>query len=676
MAAVAIGLSGASAGAPTPTPSSSPIKHVVVVFDENESFDHYFGTYPNAANPAGEPQFTAAPGTPSVNGLTPALLTANPNSFNPTRLDRSRAVTCSQSHGYGSEQAAFDGGLMDKFPENTAGTGAGCKQADGVTADRSVVMDYYDGNTVTGLWNLAQNFSMSDNSYSTQFGPSTVGAINLISGNTHGVTPATGSGIANGTINGDPDPSTAVNDDCANGTAVMNPRNTAAKVGGNVGDAMNEAHVTWGWFQGGFRPTATVGGKAVCGAKHNNVAGGSSNDYSPHHNPFAYYSSTANPHHLPPSSVDAIGTTDQANHEYDLTDFDAALDNNNLPQVSFLKASQFEDAHPGNSDPLDEQRWIARVVDSVEQSPDWASTAIVVAYDDSDGWYDHQMSPIMNPSAAADDALNGAGHCGNVKDPSTYIDRCGYGPRQPLLVISPFAKQNYVDHSITDQTSILKFIEDNWQLGRMGDQSMDAKAGTLGNMFDFTGKPAPKVFLDPTTGQVIKKAPKGLTVNPDGEQATYTGGKPDAGDQTSDDATQDTSGTDTTTQGDTPAPAVTAPATDAPATAPVVATSTNPLAPKAVKLSLTCTTKGKGKTVTVSCKAKGAKLTKATALRFRIVAKGGKVIATTAAKISGAAKISAKLHTSKAIKKGKYTLRVTITQAGAVSAKNSTIRLG
>src|ERR1019366_6191209 len=98
--------------------------------------------------------------------------------------------------------------------------------------------------------------------------------------------------------------------------------------------------------------------------------------------------------------------------------------------------------------------------------------AIVVAYDDSDGWYDHVMGPIINQSVSADDNLTGPGTCGSGTA-STYQGRCVYGPRLPLLVVSPFAKVNYVDHTVTDQSSILRFIEDNWTLGRIGNNSMD-----------------------------------------------------------------------------------------------------------------------------------------------------------------------------------------------------------
>src|SRR6266436_4471952 len=96
--------------------TKTPIKHVVVIFQENVSFDHYFGTYPHATNPAGEPAFTAKKGTPRVNNLeTSGLLTSNPNGVNPFRMNRSHVNTCDQDNVYGDEQFAFHAGLMDRF---------------------------------------------------------------------------------------------------------------------------------------------------------------------------------------------------------------------------------------------------------------------------------------------------------------------------------------------------------------------------------------------------------------------------------------------------------------------------------------------------------------------------------------------------------------------------------
>jgi phospholipase C len=486
-------LSSASALASTPGTHVQPndstttsIKHLVVIFDENVSFDHYFGTYPNAQNPQGEPYFKARANTPSVNGLTEGLLTSNPNLANPQRLDRSQALTCDQDHSYTDEQKAFDHGLMDQFVQSVAG--GGC-------TNKSIVMNYYDGNTVTAMWNYAQHFAMSDNSFNTTFGPSTPGALNLISGQTHGATtPDSAGNVANGTIIADPRP-VAANDDC---TIASAPK--AAMSGTNVGDLLNKQNITWGWFQGGFKPSSVVNGVAVCATAHNNIGGASVTDYIPHHEPFQYYQSTANPHHLPPTSVAMIGKTDQANHQYDLSDFWKAVGAGNMPAVSYLKAAAYQDGHAGYSDPLDEQHFLVDTINRLQESQFWQSTAVVVAYDDSDGWYDHVMGPILSQSNdPANDALTAPGACGTAKA-GAYQDRCGYGPRLPLMVISPFAKENFVDHSVTDQSSILRFVEDNWNLGRIGNQSFDALAGSLNNMFDFSHHSG-VLMLDPNTGE-------------------------------------------------------------------------------------------------------------------------------------------------------------------------------
>src|SRR6267154_2516707 len=159
--------------------TKTQIKHVVVIFPENRSFDHYFATYPNAMNKPGESQFHARDNTPAVNNLLAAgLLTKNPNLRQPFRYDRSEAYTCSLDHNYTDEQKAVNGGLNDMFVQATSRIGLGCR------ADGSSVMGYFDGGTVTALWNYAQHFAMSDNSFDTTFGPSTPGALNLISGMT------------------------------------------------------------------------------------------------------------------------------------------------------------------------------------------------------------------------------------------------------------------------------------------------------------------------------------------------------------------------------------------------------------------------------------------------------------------------------------------------------------
>jgi phospholipase C len=567
--------------------TATPIKHLVVIFQENVSFDHYFGTYPNAANTSGQP-FHAARGTPKVNNLldTPGaggtgnLLTNNPNNdagghqVNPRRYDPATIndiLTCDQNHDYGPEQMAFDGGQMDKFV-TTVGNGSGTSPT-GQPCNAGDVMNYYDGNTVTGLWNYAQHFAMSDNSFNTTFGPSSPGAINLVSGNTGGVGlmingadtdgDTVPDGVGGHTLVSDAQP---YYDDCST-------RDAASMTGQNIGDELNAAGLSWGWFQGGFTPTTSfataTGGtqptstfipdqfkgkfatppasdEGLCNAVHPIGAGiggtggvtpgptnyGNKNDYIPHHEPFQYYASTANPHHLPPASLSAIGTDtqsyvsgvpqfDTANHQYDISNFNALvgaiahgfISPSHLPAVSFLKAPGYQDGHGFYSDPLDEQQFIVNEINALEHTPDWSSTAVVIAYDDSDGWYDHVFSGIhntSNTSAVANppgpqDFLTGTGLCGDTTTQPPLAGqngRCGYGPRLPLLVISPWAKHNFVAHTISDQSSILKFIEDNWNVPRISG-SFDAMAGSLNNMFNFSpsGGKNKKLFLDPITGQ-------------------------------------------------------------------------------------------------------------------------------------------------------------------------------
>jgi phospholipase C len=502
---------------------ATPIQHVVVIFGENISFDHYFGTYPNAVNPPGQPRFTAAAGTPSVNGLSGALLTQNPNftnlangsgAANPFRLDRSQALTADQNHSYTPEQASFDHGLMDLFPVQTGTAGAPPKYYPPAVFTKGLVMGYYDGNTVTAMWNYAQRFALNDNSFGSQFGPSSPGAINLISGQTNGVnamlngpsSAVVGDGNGGFTVIGDPQP---IGDVCDSST-----RFQVSLAGKNIGDLLNAAGLSWGWFQGGFDLTLT-NANGTTGCSRSTLAPfigiNGSTDYIPHHQPFQFYASTQNLAHTRPTSVAMIGKQgDAANHQYDINDFYAAVSAGNFPALSFLKAPAYQDGHPGYSDPLDEQQFVVHVINFLESQPGWANTAVVIAYDDSDGWYDHQMGPIVNGSNTTADVLTGTGACGNgatalpgVNPATTHAQgRCGYAVRQPLLVISPWAKPNTVDHTLTDQSSVIRFVEDNWLSGqRIGQGSLDAIANSIASMLNFTQTPNPTVILSETTGQ-------------------------------------------------------------------------------------------------------------------------------------------------------------------------------
>jgi phospholipase C len=428
---------------------------------------------------------------------------------NPFRLDRSQAATADQNHNYGPEQAAVHFGLMDLFPSKVGNPGPPPNAPPLTVTTKGLTMGYYDGNTVTAYWNYAQHFAMSDNSYNTTFGPSTPGLLNLVAGQTNGLTSSingTGSETDGGsgslTVVGDPDP---LFDVCSNPT-----RNQVQLSGHNIGDLLNDSGVSWGSFMGGFDLTVTnSNGTTGCARSSTGIAA-KTGDYIPHHAFFQYHASTSNPTHIRPASPSEIGHTGVANHNYDIHDFFSAVKNGNLPEVSFLKAISIQDGHAGYSDPLDEQTFVVNVINALQQSSDWSSTAVVIAYDDSDGWYDHQMGPIVNQSTSPADALTALGACGDgstaLSGPNATMNphaqgRCGYGPRLPLLVVSPWAKRNFVDHTVTDQTSIIRFVEDNWLGGaRIGGGSFDTLANSIDQMFDFSGEGSGKLILDPGTG--------------------------------------------------------------------------------------------------------------------------------------------------------------------------------
>jgi phospholipase C len=525
-------------------PTKYPIKHLVVIFNENESFDHYFGTYPNSLNVEGEPRFEPKASTPAViNNLlsNPTLLDNNPNlnplngagATNPFRIDRTQVDTADQGHSYTPEQKAYDAGKNDLFPANTGkgGTGGGLAGS-GVFSTTGQVMGYFDGNTVTALWNYAQNFAMSDNMFGDQYGPSTPGAINMFAGNTNGFIPGVGTTTA---LQADGQGGFTLINDVDPTYDVCSPSTSGSSTAKSIGDLLNAADIPWGSFVGGFNlQTINENGTSGCaginslgqsapsnpGRSHiSPVTGRTVNDYTQHHIWFQYFKSTSNPTHARPDSVASIGLTniagknklDPANHAYDLDDFQAAVDAGNFPAVSFIKMDAYQDAHPGNSNALDEQTGFVTLVNFLMQQPDWDSTAVILAYDDSDGWGDHVYATTTQGSFSAADALDGTGNCGvpgQTPEPNgikglPVAGRCGPGTRQPFLVISPYAKSNYVSHVQISQASIPQFIEDNWLSGkRIGGGSFDATTGSITDMFNFSQKKSVTLFLDPTSGLI------------------------------------------------------------------------------------------------------------------------------------------------------------------------------
>jgi phospholipase C len=525
-------------GPPEAAATATPIKHLVVIFQENVSFDHYFATYPKATNPPGEPAFTAAPGIPAVNNLANAnLLTNNPNFTNkenggdaaePFRLDRTQANTADQNHAYTAEQQAYNGGKADLFPKYT---GKGTPGGVGAFGTKGQVMGYFDGNTVTAMWQYAQHFALSDNAYTDTYGPSTPGMLEIVAGQTNGMKliattkkPSTVTAVSYYIKDGQGG-FTMINDVDPAYDPCSSPKDQAVMLGRNIGDLLNAAGLSWGGFMGGFNLDAkNANGTTGCKrSTHSIIVGNDIVDYIPHHNWFQYFASTANPQHRRPSSLAAIGysfapdgkTRDPANHEYGLRDFYAAVRAGNFPSVSYIKMPAFQDGHAGYSNPLDEQTGVAALINFLEQQPGWKSTAVFIAWDDSDGWYDHAFAKVTSPSFDAEaDQLDGPGKCGSGTPPAG-IDgkpvngRCGPGTRLPFFVVSPWARVNFVSHERTSLASVVRFVEDNWLHGeRLGGGSFDATSGSVMGMFDFAaGGKNPPLYLDPTTGTKLATAP-------------------------------------------------------------------------------------------------------------------------------------------------------------------------
>jgi phospholipase C len=497
--------------------TTTPIKHLVVIYDENQSFDHLFGTYPYAENTDGT-SFCPQPGTaglptstesvntelgaglvpkttlgapvtkggcatyqgvtpnPEAGASPPVADTAepNPNEYQPQRIPDTAAVTCDNNHSYTPEEEAVDGGAMDKFVQFTS---ANCTIPGATNSSPGIGMDYYDGNTDTGLWNYAQRYGMSDNSWDATFGPTMIGSLNMFGATTY-------SSITGSTYISNTNP---VWDDIDGQSGEMG--------GGNIGTLMNERGVSWGWFEEGFQTPST---------SDSNVDGHSSAMFGSIYDTPDWWQATSNEDHTASAANNEIGFSGPANHQYDTPEFFESLEGTGgaaLPAVSFLRADVVRTGHPSSSDPLDEQEWIESDVNAVEKSAYWPSTAIVIEYDDSDGYYDHQAPTILNSSNTGNDsAICSNAHAAGVPELGNQSNRCGPSQRLPFMVISPYAKADHVDHELVTQDSTLKFIEKNWGLPTIGPATFDnlPQLGDLESFFDWSHPQQNEVLLDNT----------------------------------------------------------------------------------------------------------------------------------------------------------------------------------
>jgi len=407
------------------------INHVVVIYLENRSFDNIYGSFNGAE---GLSAASTAPLQVDANGTAYSTLPATGDARFPTNLPNAPfdiglyippdQPTADLVHRWYQEQQQIDGGKMDKFAA--------------VSNAKALSMGYYQTSGLP-LAALAEQYTLCDRFFHGAFGGSFLNHIYLISAAapTFPAAPAamksTEDAYGNMVTDGAVTPagyvvntSFTVNTPHPSTTAVdqLIPNQTFD----TIGDRLSAAKLDWAWYSGGWNDA---------------LAGAPDSRFQFHHQPFAYFANYAD------------GTAAKAEHLKDETDFISAAKAGALPAVSFVKPIGANNEHPGYTDLITGENYTMGLIDEVRNGPNWKDTAIIVTYDENGGFWDH------------------------VSPPAT--DSWGPGTRVPALVISPFAKKGFVDHTSYDTSAILALIEHRWGLDPLG--TRDAAAADLSAAF-------------------------------------------------------------------------------------------------------------------------------------------------------------------------------------------------
>ena len=375
----------------------SGIQHLIIIVMQNASFDHLFGTYSgvNGLNPAA-PSYKQVDA--SGNTVQPSLLT----DLSPADLN----------HTQTSYISAYDSGKMDKY----------------ASTNGAMSMDYYDNTSigtaadgrqfgVNTLWGYAQQYALADNFFAAAMASEPGNMLYMTSANV-----GTGSDPY-GYPQADACTAGLFQQNQSNGATITPPLTFP-----NVGDQMSTKNITWGFYQEWF----------------SNEQNGTCTHYVPQENPFQYFQSTAN------------GANVQ---NFTTTGLQSMLSSGSLPSVMWVQPSPGHSMHPGQGNIANGIEWLDDFVQAVKGSSEWSSTAIIVLWDESGGWYDHVPPPQLS---------------GTI----------GLGARVPVIVISPFVKTNYVSNQQMDFVSILRFIQYNWALGPSSDPIAAAREQQSGDICD------------------------------------------------------------------------------------------------------------------------------------------------------------------------------------------------
>ena len=416
------------------------IRHVVIVMQENRSFDSYFGTYPGAD------------GIPVRNG-DPTVCSPDPKTH-----------VCVEPYHDTSDRNAggphdtinairdIDGGKMDGFErEARKGRFLACHATDNpgcsLTPSKPDVMGYHDWHEIPNYWDYARTYVLQDHMFEADNSWSLPAHFSLVSGWT-----------ARCSKHGDPM-------SCRSAlTAPFGATGQGKKVDYPWTDLtwlLHHYHVSWRYYiANGNQPDCANSGR-FCGESPQSAS--------------------------TPSIWNPLPRFDDVQHDRQLGDiqplsrFYRAARTGKLPAVTWLTPSQATSEHPPSLVTAG-QTYVTRAINALMEGPDWNSTAIFLAWDDWGGFYDHVRPPR--------------------------VDGEGYGIRVPALVISPYAKQGYIDHQVLSSDAYLKFIEDDFLHGRRLNPRTDGRPdsrpdvrenmkilGNLADDFDFSQKPRPPLIL-------------------------------------------------------------------------------------------------------------------------------------------------------------------------------------
>jgi phospholipase C len=415
-------------------PAINQVQHVVVIYMENHSFDNLYGQFKGAdglgdakkeniiqLDAEGKPYATLPPIPRSS-----AFPTNLPNTyFNIDQYVAADQATPDVTHAFYQEQMQINGGKMNKFAL--------------YNYTKGLTMGYYNTANLP-LYELAKKYTLCDHFFHSAFGGSFLNHQWLIAAASPVFTnapeaikaqvDASGKMIKDGAVTPD---GYAVN---TSNSVNLHPKvaNLANLVpnqnGPTIGDRLSDKGISWIWYSGGWNDA---------------VAGKPDPTFTYHHQPFAYFTRYAE------------GTAERKKHLRDETEFLGAAKKGNLPAVSFVKPIGLENEHPGGSTITAGESHAVKLINAVLNGPNGKNTVIILTYDENGGFWDHVAPPV--------------------------IDKWGPGSRIPALIISPFAKKGYVDHTNYETVSILAFIEKRWGLRPLN--SRDQHADPLSHAFNF-----------------------------------------------------------------------------------------------------------------------------------------------------------------------------------------------